>query len=359
MKDGALQYDYHKHYKLVSPKSNYLKKGLSGLYNLGNKCYMSSILQCLSHTLQLTDYFLSCQYNNDDPEYLNKRKPEHILLTSFIQVLIKLWDKNQIVKPRSFITQLSSHSEKFGSNEQQDSHEFLVQFMSLLHKALSYEIQVEIKGQVKNQSDALMKTSHEQWARFYEKNYSVVIDMFHGLTLSQVECNECKCNENVFEPYNTLELNITPDSTALETCLDEYFNDNETIHNWKCDKCLSTTCNKSTSVWTLPNHLIIHLKRFQNNGEKVSSAVDFPIEDLNLTKYMSNDKKDPNNYIYTLYAINYHMGSANSGHYWSVCKNIDDNWYLFNDGHVSQQKVTEIQKKDAYILFYYRKMICP
>jgi ubiquitin C-terminal hydrolase len=132
------------------------------------------------------------------------------------------------------------------------------------------------------------------------------------------------------------------------------------IQNWNCDKCQHTSCTKSTFAWTFPNHVIIHLKRFDNNGNKISTLIDFPFDELNLTRYLSKEKNDPNNYIYTLYAINYHMGSAKAGHYWSVCKNLDDNWYLLNDGHVSQyQKVTEVQKKDAYILFYHRKMIVP
>ena len=38
------------------------RRGRVGLYNLGNSCYMSSSLQCLSHVFPLTAYFLSERY---------------------------------------------------------------------------------------------------------------------------------------------------------------------------------------------------------------------------------------------------------------------------------------------------------
>ena len=41
------------------------RRGRVGLHNLGNSCYMSSSLQCLSHVFPLTAYFLSNKYLED------------------------------------------------------------------------------------------------------------------------------------------------------------------------------------------------------------------------------------------------------------------------------------------------------
>jgi ubiquitin C-terminal hydrolase len=64
--------DKHKEYKLKLPRSAYEKKGLTGIENLGNTCYVNSIIQCLSNTLKITDYILTNEYKKDDPREKNK-----------------------------------------------------------------------------------------------------------------------------------------------------------------------------------------------------------------------------------------------------------------------------------------------
>jgi len=78
--DYKYDYDFHTNHEIILPMSKYKGKGLCGLINLGNKCFLNSILACLSNTVKLTDYFLSCKYKKDDPEQLNKRKKEYNLV---------------------------------------------------------------------------------------------------------------------------------------------------------------------------------------------------------------------------------------------------------------------------------------
>jgi len=355
--DNTYNYNFYQNYDLQLPKSTYVKKGLTGLVNTGNKCFLISILQCLSNTLTLTDYFLSRKYMDEDTDNSLKTKKEHIILISYVKLLSNIWEKNQLLKPKSFTEHLSKFIKKYYTFDQQDSHECLLYILDHLHKALSYEIEVDINGVVKTRTDELMKKSLESWKLFYEKGYSFIIQTFNGLNINEVKCNNCDYKDEIFEPYNCLSVNIPNSTSSLQDCLSDYFHENENVNNWTCEKCNNTGCVKRCKAWSLPNYIIINLKRFTSNGQKKIHTIDFPHDDLDMTPYVSKERNDPNNYIYTLYAINHHSGSVSSGHYWSSCKNLNDNWYRFDDGNVSKiENITEITK-DAYILMYHRKFI--
>ena len=113
---------------------------------------------------------------------------------------------------------------------------------------------------------------------------------------------------------------------------------------------------KKVELWNTNQILIVHLKRFGNNGynsrEKISTRVDFPIEGLDLTKYVKcphgNEK-----FIYDLYAISNHGGSLSGGHYTAYGK-VDNQWYDFNDSSANETQGTpeRIVGQSAYVLFY-------
>lgn len=362
MESVNFEYDFHKNYNLRIKKDAYKGHGLCGLLNMGNKCYLNSILQCLCNSLKLTDYFLSSKYKED----LDKvHKKEHYFLNSYTTFLNHVWDENQLIKPKSIIENLGQFHKKYYNLQQQDSHECLLYILDILHKSVSYEIEIEITGEIKSRKDELMKKALETSKSFYEKEYSFIIELFYGNLINNIKCNNCDFKDEIFEPYNNLSLTLPENNgSTLQECLDDYFNVISNIDTWKCEKCNKNGCNKNGVLWSIPNYLIINLKRFKGHKTtllKNKNLVTFPVNDLNLTKYISSEKKDVNNYIYDLYAVNYHGGELDNGHYWTTTKNLDGNWYNFNDGNVSKLSKCGLESQlitnDAYILMYHRKFI--
>jgi hypothetical protein len=57
---------------ILNKESNH---GLTGMKNMGNSCYINTVIQCLSHSIELTYYFLAKLYINE----LNKTEGNQLI----------------------------------------------------------------------------------------------------------------------------------------------------------------------------------------------------------------------------------------------------------------------------------------
>ena len=109
--------------------------------------------------------------------------------------------------------------------------------------------------------------------------------------------------------------------------------------------------------WGFPNILIIILKRYSPDGQRKNNAlVDFPLDDLDLSKYVVGYKAS--SYKYTLIGVANHMGGIAGGHYTafvSVPSDDANKWYCFNDSMVSDCDQDMVVSPSAYCLFYRKK----
>ncbi|XP_078693001.1 ubiquitin carboxyl-terminal hydrolase 31-like [Branchiostoma floridae x Branchiostoma belcheri] len=151
---------------------------------------------------------------------------------------------------------------------------------------------------------------------------------------------------------------------------------------WHCPFCKKVQhgTTKKLSLWSLPDILIIQLKRFKQVGMrrmKLYTSVDFPVSNLDMKPHVA--RRNPGNsgglglltswspwrrhqhrtaarhpdYFYDLYAVCNHHGNMTGGHYTAFSKNpVDGRWYKFDDTKVLGVSDEDVQTSDAYILFY-------
>lgn len=338
-------------------------KGLTGLANLGNTCFMNSAIQCLSNTPQLHHIMKNVSIRNPD---------NAVLFKEWNELLQIIWNQNCIVAPRKFlhgvhIVAKKENKDIFTGYAQNDLPEFILFFIDSIHNAIKRKVQMNILGTQICDTDALAVDCYKMIRDMFQKEYSEILSLFYGIHVSQffdVEKNNdsfSKKNRVHYkpEPFFTIHLPIPPkriisliDCFDAYTC-DEYLTGDNQWLNSKTKK-KQDVC-KNIVFFSFPDILVIDLKRFDNHLRKSNVLVDFPLEDLDLSKYVIGYNKD--SYHYDLYGICNHSGSVMGGHYTAYVRNKDSNqWYHYNDSSVTIVKEpAKMKTSKAYCLFYKKR----
>ncbi|MXQ89405.1 hypothetical protein E5288_WYG000764 [Bos mutus] len=177
-------------------------------------------------------------------------------------------------------------------------------------------------------------------------------------------------------------------SCTLDECFQFYTKEEQLAQDdaWRCPHCQALQQGVvKLSLWTLPDILIIHLKRFCQVGErrnKLSTLVKFPLAGLNMAPHVAQRSTSPKampgawppswkqpaclptsyppDFLYDLYAVCNHHGSLQGGHYTAYCRNsLDGQWYSYDDSMVEPLLEDEVNTRGAYILFYQKRNSIP
>ena len=340
--------------------NNYNNKGLSGLANLGNTCFINSCMQVLSHTYELNDFL-----NKQTYQKKIKNTYESSLITEWDNLRKLLWSQNCIISPNKFLKTIQKIAEKkglemFTGYSQNDLPEFLLFVIDCFHTSLSRQITMTIDGNVENETDKIAFKCYEMIKNMYSNEYSEIWNLFYAVQVSEIVSLETGKQKNIIpEPYFMVDLPIPQNNKNpnLYDCFDlfvegEILDGDNAWFNSETQK--KEDVKKKINFWSFPNILIIDFKRFNSRNQKNQILIDFPLDNLNLTKYVIGYKK--NSYKYELYGVCNHSGGVMGGHYTAYIKNANGKWYHFNDTSVQEVPlVSSIISPKAYCLFYRKK----
>lgn len=331
--------------------------GFVGLKNQFCICYMNSTLQQLYMTQKFKETILSIYLNN-----LNV-KDEHLeFLREFQKLFGYLQESNKLdYDIKNFIkTMKDATGEEINIRVQQDAGEFIGNLFQHLENALCGT-----------------------------KYQNLVKDCFGFELANELTVKPESMPQKISEPFSSFR---SEDSSYLSvevqgySCLKDsllnFIKEDQVDYTWEYqNKKYPLPTFKRSLIKSLPNNLIIHLKRFtydfeRNQSVKINSRFEFPIE-LNIEEYCvkSDFEKE---YVYELNGITVHTGCAQGGHYFSYIRN-NDQWYEFNDSKVGHFDGSELFRKsyggkseveeetfhysrnkennqNAFILFYRRKV---
>jgi len=290
-----------------------------GLNNIGNNCYINSVIQILKNIPKFTYNFT--KFNNNSEKFL----------TSLKYLLINMCNQNiSSVSPLEFKTNLGIENKRFSGNDQYDSTIFYISLLNIIHKKLNKAKRENFKkldpSKYKNKN---LQERFEIWKDYYlSKNQSFIFDTFYIYYASEFECNSCHDKAERFQTTNFLDFPIISENDLINN-LEECFDNYQMVKNLtdKCTKCYKPSLSQQYIILELPPVLIINLKRVGERGAYFNE-INIPFS-LDMSKIIKNNKI---NSIYELRGFIKHSGNENYGHNYAYCKNMfDDRWYEYND----------------------------
>jgi len=190
--------------------------GVIGIRNHGNTCFINSILQCLSYTDILAEYFVLDQYKND----LKRRRRISAftranstgrgeLTEQFATLLKSLWSLQYDPEiSDKFKSLVDKYGSQYKGGSQHDAQEFLLWLLDRVHEELNTATKKKYKRlkDLPGRPDDVVAA--ESLANYMRCNNSFVMDIFQAQFRSSLTCPSCERQSNTFDPFLCVSLPI-------------------------------------------------------------------------------------------------------------------------------------------------------
>ena len=345
---------------------------LFGLKKIRNLPFMNSILQCLSQTKSLSNYFLK-ESNRNALQNKNKLQLSPLFL-DIIQYLRQI-NRDKSYSNYDLKNRIEEINPLFKNLQENNIKDFIIFILENLHSELKKQLKSPLND---NPNFSVPNNEYEQnkvfnhFYREFQNECSIISDIFFGIYETTNICLNCKKNYNSkglnnpiiynYEIYNSIIFSLEEikkyyqidKDISLNDCFsyiqkDELLNEENQL---KCKIC-KQKCDfiYKSKIYKSPNVLIIILERGKENNIKLKFN-----EILDITNFVS--QKDEIKLIYNLYAVITCINKLNK-YYIASCKSpINNKWYKYNDEKVTP--INNIQKEIIdfeipLVLFYERK----
>uniref|UniRef100_A0A8D0GU62 Ubiquitin carboxyl-terminal hydrolase n=1 Tax=Sphenodon punctatus TaxID=8508 RepID=A0A8D0GU62_SPHPU len=271
------------------------RKGfVPGLLNLGNTCFMNSLLQCLSACPSFIKWLeeFTAQYKTDQNEASGRQYLSLTLLHLLKALSCQEATEDDVLDASCFLEVLRLYRWQISLFEEQDAHELFHVLTSSLEDERERQPRVThlfdvhaLEQPETNQKEISCRTRgslhpmSSQWKSQHP---------FHGRLTSNMVCKHCEHQSPVrYDTFDSLSLSIPAASwgrpLTLDHCL-HHFISSESVKDVVCDNCTTiqaegtlngqsienqkTTFVKQLKLGKLPQCLCIHLQRlsWSNHG---------------------------------------------------------------------------------------------